>query len=137
MRKLWMLGALILALASCQSAPDRPLSPLPEKVTAMPYGRLLERARTYATQATEVSLNNDWAALEESARGLEQVAQYLSKAEDAPAKHRDALATFSGDLGKLATTLRTAAQAKDTKKTDETLTSINRKVREMRLGDGM
>jgi len=137
MHKVWILGSLTLALAACQSAPDRPLAPLPDKVTAMPYGRLLERARGLATQASESYYVDNWVGLEEAAKGLEQTAQYMSKAEDVPVKHRDTLATASADLGKLASSLRAAAQAKDQKKINTVLTNIQAKVREMRLGDGL
>jgi len=137
MYRVWMLGSLLLALAGCQAAPERSLTPLPDKVSVMPYGRLLERARALATQASEAYYVDNWSGLEESARGLEQTAQYLTKADDVPIKHRDTLATATSDLGKLASSLKLAAQAKDVKKTNTILTSIQAKVREMRLGDGM
>ena len=137
MRKLGMLGSVLLALAACQAAPDKPLSPLPDKVTSMPYGRLLERARIQASQANEASYDNRWSGLIEAAQGLEQTAQFLAKADDVPVKHKDTLATASNDLGKLAVSLKVAAEAKDVKKTNSIMTSIHAKVREMRLGDGM
>ena len=137
MRKLWMLGSLLLALAACQVAPEKSLTPLPDKVTAMPYGRLLERARLQATQANEASFTNNWIGLIDAAQGLEQTAQFMTKAEDVPVKHKDTLATASNDLGKLAASLKLAAEAKDIKKTDSIMASIHAKVREMRLGDGM
>jgi hypothetical protein len=137
MRKLWMLGSLLLALAACQVAPEKSLSPLPEKVTGMPYGRLLERARVQATQASEAYFVDNWTGLVEAANGLEQTAQFLAKADDVPVKHRDTLATASNDLGRLAASLKVAAEAKDVKKTNTIMTSIQAKVREMRLGDGM
>lgn len=137
MRKLWMLGSLLLALAACQVSPEKSLVPLPDKVTGLPYGRLLERARVQATQANEASYDNKWSTLIEAAQGLEQTAQFMMKAEDVPAKHRDTLATASNDLGKLAASLKLAAEAKDIKKTDSIMANIHAKVREMRLGDGM
>ena len=137
MRKLGMLGSVLLALAACQAAPDKPLSPLPDKVTAMPYGRLLERCRVQAGLATDAYFIDNWAGLIEAAQGLEQTAQFLAKADDVPVKHKDTLATASNDLGKLAVSLKVAAEAKDVKKTNSIMTSIQAKVREMRLGDGM
>jgi hypothetical protein len=131
-------AAALLALASCQTGPDQrsaPLVPLPEKVTPLPYGRLLERARAQAKQATEAFYVDNWDDLNEAARGLEQTAQYLARAEDVPGKHKDTLATMSGDLGKLARTLREAAEKKDVKKTTDVLTKIQVQVREMRLGE--
>ena len=137
MRKLWMLSSLLLALAACQAGPDKPLTPLPDKVTGLPYGRLLERSRVQASQANEASYSNNWTTLIEVAQGLEETARFLAKAEDVPAKHKDTLATASNDLGKLAASLKLAAEAKDIKKTDSIMASIQAKVREMRLGDGM
>ena len=137
MRNRWLVGSLMLALAACQAAPEKSLTPLPEKVTALPYGRLLERARLQATQAGEAYYIDNWAGLIEAAQGLEQTAQFLAKADDVPVKHRDTLATASNDLGKLASSLKVAAEAKDVKKSNTIMTSIQAKVREMRLGDGM
>jgi hypothetical protein len=139
MRRILICTAVLLALVSCQGGPEQrstPLTPLPEKVTAMPYSRLLERARLQAKQATEAFYVDNWADLEEAARGLEQTAQYLIKAEDVPGKHKDTLASTSGDLGKLAQSLRKAATDKDVKKTTDLLTKIQVQVREMRLGEG-
>ena len=137
MCKLWMLGSLLLALAGCQAGPDKPLTPLPDKVTGVPYGRLLERARLQATQAVGAHYTDNWASLIEVAQGLEETARFMAKAEDVPAKHKDTLATVSNDLGKLAVSLKQAAEAKDVKKTTTIMTSIQSKVREMGLGDGM
>lgn len=138
MKRIILCAMVLGGLVSCQSGPETrsaPLTMLPEKVTAMPYGRLLERARAQARQATEASFVDAWSDLEETARGLEQTALYLDKAEDVPAKHTTRLATMSNDLGKLARSLSEAAKAKDATKTTEVLTNVNRAVREMRLSD--
>ncbi|MFO0876351.1 MAG: hypothetical protein U0840_03175 [Gemmataceae bacterium] len=139
MKRVWFCGLTLLTLAACQGGPDQrpaPLAPLPEKVQPLPYGRLLERARSQARAANEAFYVDNWNDLEESARGLEQIAQYLVVAEDKPPKHRDTMVTMSADLGKYARSLREAAAAKDVKKTTELLTRIQMVVREMRLGDG-
>lgn len=139
MNRIVVTGMLLLGLASCQGGPEQrsaPVTPLPDKVTPLPYGRLLERARSLAKSATEAFYVDNWADLEDAAKGLEQTAQYLIKAEDVPGKHRDTLTTLSADLGKLARSLREAATAKDVKKTTNVLTQIQLKVREMRLGEG-
>src|SRR5262245_45294162 len=127
MRKLLMVGGLFLALASCQTAEPRSAlpPPLPDKVTSVPYGQLL--TRTQAARATESLYTDNFADVEEAARGLEQTAQYLVKAEDVPAKHRDTLALMSTDLGKLARDLRESASAKNAEKTNEVLARINAK----------
>lgn len=138
MMRMLLCASLVALLTSCQSGPEQrstPLPPLPEKVQPMPYGRLLERARATAKSATEAFYVDNWADLEEAARGLEQLAQYLVKAEDVPIKHRDTIVTTSADLGKLAKNLREAATAKDVKKTTDILTKIQLLVREMRLSE--
>ena len=139
MRRMLICAALLPALMSCQSGPETrtaPLTPLPEKVTPIPYGRLLERARSQTKQATEAFYVDNWSDLEDAARGLEQTAQYLAQAEDMPAKHKDMRATMSGDLGKLAKNLGEAAKKKDVKDTTDILTKIQVAVREMRLSEG-
>jgi hypothetical protein len=137
MRKLLVLGGLCLTLASCQVAEPRSAlpPPLPDKVTAVPYSQLLTRARSQASRATEALYTDNFADVEEAARGLEQTAQYLVKAEDVPAKHKDTLAMMSTDLGKLAKELRESASAKSADKTNGVLAKINAKVRSMRLSD--
>jgi hypothetical protein len=132
-----LLGGLLVTVSSCVVAEPRTTlpPPLPDRVTALPYGQLLQRARTQAARANEAFYVDNWTDVEESARGLEQTATYLLKAEDVPAKHKDTLATASTDLGKLARGLGAAAKIKDSKKTNALLAQINAKVREMRLGD--
>jgi hypothetical protein len=137
MRKLMIVGGLCLTLASCQVAEPRASlpPPLPEKVTPVPYSQLLTRARTQATRATEALFVDNFVDVEEAARGLEQTAQYLVKADDVPAKHKDTLAMLSADLGKLAKELRESASSKNAEKANEVLGKINAKVRSMRLSD--
>jgi hypothetical protein len=108
---------------------------LPDKVTALPYAQLLVRARTQAARANDAFYVDNYGDVEEAARGLEQTAQYLAKAEDVPAKHKDSLALMSADLGKLAQGLREAAAKKDSKALTPLMNSVNAKVREMRLAD--
>lgn len=139
MKRALMCATVLTVLASCQTGPEQrtpPVAPLPDKVTAMPYGRLLERARAQAKQATEAFYVDGWDDLADAARGLEQTAQYLIRAEDVPPRHKVTLATMSGDLGKSARALREAAERKDVKLTTEVLTRIQVQVREMRLGEG-
>lgn len=130
-----LLGAVLLGLSACQTPAERtPLPPLPEKVTSIPYAELLTRARTQASQANDAFYVDRWNDLEDTAKGLEQTARYLARSDDVPAKHKDTLAVAAADLGKLATSLREAASARDVKKATEVLQRINLKVRELRLG---
>jgi hypothetical protein len=54
------------------------------------------------------------------------------KADNTPEMHKGNLAMLSSELRKQAKELMVAAQAKDSGKVTEVLTSINRKVRELR-----
>jgi hypothetical protein len=108
---------------------------VPDKVTPLPYSQLLTRARTLVARANEAYYVDHWVDIEDAARGLEQTAHYLAKAEDVPAKHKDTLATVSADLGKLSKSLLDSASVKDVKKINEVLGKLNNKVREMRLAD--
>jgi hypothetical protein len=140
MKRMLMCAAVLTALVSCQAGPEQraaPLTPLPEKVQKVPYGQLLERSRALAKAANEAFYVDNWENLEEAASGLEQVALYLVQAEDVPRKHADTIKTTSADLGKAAKALKTAAAAKDVKKSTEVMTRVQLLVREMRLGDGM
>src|SRR5262245_66546599 len=120
MKRVLLCAATLMALVSCQNGPESrtaPLTPLPEKVTPIPYGRLLERARTQTKQATEAFYVDNWSDLEDAERGLEQTAQYMVKAEDVPAKHKDTLATTRGELGKLEKGQEEAEKEKDGEET--------------------
>jgi len=136
MQRILMAGAFLLLVGSCQTPTDRgSWTPLPDKVTPMPYGQLLQRARTQVSRANDAFYVDNWTDLEEAARELERVAQYLMKADDVPSKHKDTLNMMSGDLGKLARTLRDAATAKDIKKANDIMAKLHSKVRDMRLAD--
>jgi len=103
-------------------------------VTALPYAELLTRARTQASVANDAFYVDRWTDLEEAARGLEQTARYLPRADDVPSKHKDTLPVAAGDLAKQAGVLREAAAARDVKKSTDALQKINLTVRELRLG---
>jgi hypothetical protein len=139
MRKLFVLGALSLSLAACQTTTTEqrvPLpTPLPEKVSAVPYSELVGRARDLSMYATEALYTEKFDKVEEAARGLERTAEYIVAANDVPAKHKDTRNTTAADLGKLAKLLRESAATKDADKANETLGKINAKVRSMRVGD--
>ena len=66
---------------------------------------MLQRAPLQVSRTIDAYYVDGWGELEDAARGLEQTAQYLAKAEDVPTKHKDTLVTISGDLGKLSKSL--------------------------------
>src|SRR5438067_8707942 len=134
-RALWIgSGSLLLMLAACQAPPERAaLTPLPEDSPPLPYAELLTRARYQATLATEAFYVDKWPEVEDAARGLEQTARFLPKAQDVPPKQKDALPVVSGDLSKEAGRLLEAARSKDVKQTNDALQRVQLVVHELRL----
>jgi len=136
MSRVLLPGLLFLACAGCQLPPEQvPLKPLPENGPPESYADLIGRARVQATSANEAFYINQWSDLEEAAKGLAQTAQYLSKATQVPARHKDILPVEAGDLGKQAEQLREAAKSQDVKLTTDILQRVNLKVRELRPED--
>lgn len=134
MTRAVLVGLTLLALCGCTLPPERAvLTPLPRDGAPRPYAELLTRARLQAKIATEAFYVDHWADLEDAARGLEQTATYLAKADDVPPKQKATLAATSKALGKEAATLREAAAAKNDKTAGQALQRINLAVRELRL----
>ena len=132
MRRVLVQAMALLTLVGCQAPQDRLPPDLPESVGPRPYAELLTRARAQAKVATEAFYINKWGDLEDAARGLEQTARYLSRAEEVPSTRKQALVSLSDELGKEAGNLRKAVLGKDEKETTAVLTRINFKVRELR-----
>jgi hypothetical protein len=134
-RALWLgSGTLLLALAACQAPPERAaLTPLPEDAPPLPYAELLTRARYQATLATEAFYVDKWPEVEDAARGLQQTARFLPKAQDVPPKQKDSLPVVSGDLSKEAGRLLEAARAQDVKQANDALQHVQLVVHELRL----
>src|SRR2546421_10320926 len=134
MKRILLAACLVVPLSACQVPAERvPLQRLPENGPPLPYAELLTRARAQASVATEAFYVNRWADLEDAAKGLEQTARFLAKAEDVPARQKDTLAVMSSDLGKLGARLREATLTKNVKDVNDTLQQIHLKVRELRL----
>jgi hypothetical protein len=132
----WMLAGCVAVLAGCQAPPDRvPLQRLPDNGPPLPYAELLTRARVQATAATEAFYVNRWADIEDVAKGLEQTARYLGRAEDVPANRKDALPRASSELTQEATRLREAATGQNEKEVNASLQRIHLMVRELRLAN--
>jgi hypothetical protein len=133
MRRTLLFTCLLLIVPACQLPERAALRPLPEDGPPLPYAELLTRARAQTMIATEAFYINRWPDVEDAARGLEQTAHYLAKAEDVPAKQKEQLEALSTSLTKDATKLRDAAKAQDEKNANETLQRLHLTVREMRL----
>jgi hypothetical protein len=127
-------GALLLLLTACQMPEERAaLTPLPDDAAPLPYAELLTRARYQSTLATEAFYVDKWTEVEDAARGLQQTARFLPKAQDVPARQKDALPVVSGDLSKDAGRLLEAARAKDVKEANDALQQVQLVVHELRL----
>ncbi|HVS34932.1 MAG TPA: hypothetical protein VMS17_05080 [Gemmataceae bacterium] len=127
-------GLLLLILAACQAPPERAaLTPLPDDSPPMPYAELLTRARYQSTLATEAFYVDKWTEVEDAARGLQQTARFLPKAQDIPVRQKDSLPVVSGDLAKEAGKLLEAAEAKDVQKTNDAIQHVQLVVHELRL----
>jgi hypothetical protein len=133
MRRTLLCSCLLLIIPACQLPERAPLRPLPEDGPPLPYAELLTRARAQSMIATEAFYVNKWPDVEDAARGLEQTAHYLAKAEDVPAKQKDQLNAVTTSLSKDAVKLREAAKVQDEKAANETLQRLHLTVREMRL----
>src|SRR5258708_26369401 len=106
MRRTLLFGCLLVLVPACTLPERAPLRPLPEDGPPLPYAELLTRTRAQTMIATEAFYINRWPDVEDAARGLEQTAHYLAKAEDVPAKQKDQLNALSTSLTKEAVTLR-------------------------------
>ncbi|HEY7156509.1 MAG TPA: hypothetical protein VH575_21255 [Gemmataceae bacterium] len=131
-----LLTGMALLLAGCVAPVERvPLQPLPETGQVLPYPELLTRARAQATAANEAFYVNRWSDLEDLAKGLEQTARFLAKAEEVPKKNKDMLKEVTDDMAKNALKLKAAAAEKNVKDANDALQRINLKVRDLRLTD--
>jgi hypothetical protein len=131
-----LLSSTLVFLAGCAVPAERvPLQPLPENGQVLPYAELLTRVRGQVRAANDAYYVDRWGDLEDLAKGIEQSARFLSKAEEVPKKNKDVLVEVTGDLAKNAKILREAAAAKNVKETTASLQQINAKIRELRLTD--
>ncbi|HTU20255.1 MAG TPA: hypothetical protein VMG10_19480 [Gemmataceae bacterium] len=137
MKRFLFAGLLLSGLGCAVTAERVPLQPLPETGQVLPYAELLTRVRHQATAANEAFYLDRWGDLEDMAKGIEQTARFLAKAQEVPAKHKDILTEVTGDLAKGANRLKDAAAAKNEKGTRDALQEINFKVRLLttKIGD--
>jgi hypothetical protein len=127
---------VIFTLNSCQLPAERmPIRVLPDDSPPLPYAELLTRARLQSTAATEAFYVNQWADLEENARGLSQSAQFMKRAVEVPVERKKDLTKDADQLAQTAARLATAAKAKDEKQATQALQQINLLVRQLRPKD--
>jgi hypothetical protein len=132
-KRVLLAGSLLfILLPACTVVPEREaLRLLPEDRGPLPYNELAVRARLQATGAMEAYYVDRWSDVEDAARGLEQTARFLAKAQDVPAKQKETLPKLSENLAKEAVLLRDSAKEKDAKKVHESLTRVQSLVREL------
>jgi len=133
MMRILLSGTLLFLLGCAIPAERVPLRPLPESGQVLPYAELLTRIRAQASAATEAFYLDHWNDLEEMARGIEQTARFLAKAEEVPEKNKKDLKEVTDELSKNAQKLREAAAAHNVQGTKEALQQIISKVRDLRL----
>lgn len=144
MRRRLLLGLALGAALGCQLPPDQePLRPLREHGPKLRYDEMVLRVRRQADLALEASYNDNWGDLEDLAKALEQTAQFLPTAPQAPdvkkdERFRQRTGELSSAAGKLSAASREMsrlegpAKAKKLKEIEGLLLSISKTVR--RLG---
>lgn len=133
MTRTLLLGLLLLLAVGCRLPPEPvPVRPLPEDAPPLPYSDLLSRARSQASLATEAFYIDSWPDVEYAARGLEQTARFLKKANDIPPAQKERLEGETGVLAKEAGQLREAALAKDVRLANTSLQKILLSIRTLR-----
>jgi hypothetical protein len=136
MKRTVVCFTLLMALNSCQLPAERmPIRQLPEDSPPLPYAELLTRARLQSSAATEAFYINQWADLEEHARGLTQTARFMNKAIEVPDTRKKTLVADADELSKTAAKLTAAAKGKNEKQANEALQQINFLVRKLRPED--
>jgi hypothetical protein len=136
MKRTLLLASLTVLLIGCQLPPERLPRALPDDSAPLPYAEMLTRARAQARVAYEALFVDNWPDVEDAARGLEQTAKFLLKADDVPPNHRAMLPRVCANLASDGAKLREAALAKNAKESTAILQRINLTVREMRLDPG-
>jgi len=126
---------LALLTPGCQSVSEKAASiqPLAENTPVPPYKDLLSRARNQSSVATESFFINNWAELEDAAKGLEQTSRLMSKSADMPENKKESILAVSSDLNREASKLKEACKTKNEVEVNTQLQKITLKIRELRI----
>ena len=130
-----MRRTLILALAllsGCRAVERASLAPLPDDAAPMPFSDVVSRARLQAMSANEAFYLDNWVALDEAARGLEQTAKFLKRAVNVPPARVADLESRADNLAREAAQLRAMAQKHDVDQVNAILQRIHYQVRDLR-----
>ena len=82
--------------------------------------------------AHEAFYVDNWAEVEDAARGLEQTSRFLKRATVVPANLQASLSLRADNLGKDAAQLREAAKARNVDRINATLQRLHMQIRELR-----
>jgi len=120
---------LALLTPGCQSVSEKAASiqPLAENTPVPPYQDLLSRARNQSSVATESFFINNWAELEDAAKGLEQTSRLMSKSADMPENKKESILAVSSDLNREASKLKEACKTKKRSRSKYTTSKDNLK----------
>jgi hypothetical protein len=129
-RRTLLLSLIILS--GCKAVERASVSPLPDDAGPLPFLELVARARLQAMAANEAFYIDNWQALEDAARGIEQTARFLKKAQNVPATRQADLESRSETLAREAGQLRLAAQKREVTQINAILQRIHYQVRELR-----
>lgn len=136
MKNTLFVSFLFLGLFTlgCQSVSEKAASiqPLAENIPVPPYQDLLSRVRNQSAVATESFFINNWAELEDAAKGLEQTSRLMSKSSDLPESKKESIMAVSSDLNREATKLKEACKSKNELEVNTQLQKITLKIRELR-----
>jgi hypothetical protein len=130
-----MRHALLLTVvlfAGCKAVERASISPLPEDAAPMPFGELVARARLQATAANEAFYVDNWLALEDVARGIEQTSRFLKRSQNVPPSRTADLDSRCDLLAREAGELRLSAKKQDVQQINAILQRIHYQVRELR-----
>jgi hypothetical protein len=129
-RRTLLLSLIIFS--GCKAVERASVSTLPDDAGPMPFSELVARARLQATAANEAFYVDNWPLLEDAARGIEQTARFLKKAQNVPAPRQADLESRSATLAREAEQLRLAAQKREVAQINAILQRIHYQVRELR-----
>jgi hypothetical protein len=122
----------LLLICGCKAVERATVPPLPDDSPPMPFLDVVARARLQAMSANEAFYIDNWLALEDAARGLEQTARFLKKAQNVPAPRQADLVSRSETIARDAEQLRLAAQKHAVDQINAILQRIHYQVRELR-----
>ncbi len=122
----------LLLTTGCKAVERVAVAPLPDDAAPMPFVDLVARARAQVMAANEAFYVDNWLAIDEAARGLEQTARFLKRAQNVPPARAADLDSRSDLLLREAAALRRAAAERNVQQINAVLQRIHYQIRELR-----